>query len=136
MAECIFCKIIRGEIPSHKIYEDERIFAFLDIAPVSLGHTLVVPKAHAENVLQTPDEHLSPLFPAVKKIAAAALAATGAGGFNIGVNCGKAAGQVVFHTHIHVIPRFENDGLKLWPKRPVTPEEMIAVAEKIVAALA
>ncbi len=118
-----------------KLYDNEYVTAFLDIAPVNLGHALVVPKIHSENMVAASDDDLAKLFPAVKKVAKAVLSATGAGGFNIGVNTGAVAGQIVFHTHIHVIPRFESDGLKRWGKKAVTKEELAAMAEKIRAAL-
>ncbi len=124
MNDCIFCKIAKGEIPSHKVYEDDKVFAFLDIAPISLGHTLVVPKQHFENCVETSDEALADVMAAVRKIGRAALTVTGAEGFNVGINCGKVAGQVVMHTHVHVMPRFPDDGLVHWPKREVTKAEM------------
>lgn len=131
MSDCIFCKIIRGEIPSLKVYEDDRVFAFLDIQPVNVGHTLVVPKAHAENCLATPDEDMAAIMRVVRRIGDAALKATGAQGFNVGINCGAAAGQIVMHTHVHVMPRFDGDGLKHWPKREVAKGEMESTARKI-----
>jgi histidine triad (HIT) family protein len=124
MNDCLFCKIIDGKIPSRKVYEDDATFAFLDIAPVNLGHVLVVPKSHHATCDDMPDGDLSAMFPAVKRIAAAAVAATGSQGYNVVINCGPAAGQVVMHTHVHVIPRSEGDGLHPWPKRDVTEEEM------------
>lgn len=131
MTDCIFCKIIRGEIPSLKVYEDDRVFAFLDIQPVSIGHTLIVPKAHAENCLATADEDLSAVMRVVKRVGGAAIKATGAQGFNVGINCGEAAGQIVMHTHVHVMPRTEGDGLQHWPKRPVAKEDMEKAAAEM-----
>lgn len=135
MTDCVFCKIIRGEIPSLKVYEDDRVFAFLDIQPVNVGHTLVVPKAHAENCLATADDDMAAIMRVVRRIGDAALRATGAQGFNVGINCGEAAGQVVMHTHVHVMPRFEGDGLQHWPKREVTKEQSAKAASDIAALL-
>lgn len=131
MDDCIFCKIIAGKVPADKVYENDKIFAFLDIAPVNKGHTLVVPRAHHADLLETPDEVLSDMITRTKKIAAAVVKAVNADGFNIGVNTKPAAGQVVFHTHLHIIPRFSGDGLKHWPKIKQTPEDMKKVADLI-----
>ena len=117
MTDCVFCKIIKGEIPSEKIYEDSEVIAFLDIAPVHPGHTLVVAKTHHETLLETPDETACYLLSIVKKIMPAILKSTDAQGINVGINNGSAAGQVVPHIHYHVIPRFSNDGLKFWPQQ-------------------
>lgn len=136
MIDCIFCKIIKGDIPALKVYEDSKVIAFLDITPISVGHTLVVPKAHYPDLSATADEVLGPLFAAVKKVAKAAVEATGAHGFNVGVNTGPAAGQVVMHTHVHVMPRTQGDGLTHWPKRAVTEEQMAATAEAMSRRLA
>jgi len=111
---CIFCKIIAGELPSYKIYEDDKIMAFLDIAPVNKGHALVIPKEHYEDTLETPDELLKHMAVTIKKISKAIMKITGARACNIGMNNGAESGQVVFHTHWHIMPRFENDGYKLW----------------------
>lgn len=107
----IFLKIIRGEIPSHKIYEDDETFAFLDINPHNKGHALVVPKKQYRNILDLPEETLCNMMRAVRKLAPAIRATVGADGINIGMNNEHAAGQEVFHAHIHIIPRFENDGI-------------------------
>jgi histidine triad (HIT) family protein len=131
MSDCLFCKIIAGQIPALKVFEDDFAVAFLDIQPVSLGHTLVVPKAHHQDLTETPDEALGRLFGLVKKVAAAAVRATGAEAFNVGVNTGSAAGQVIMHTHVHVMPRAAGDGLKHWPKKPVAEADMKAAAENI-----
>lgn len=128
---CIFCQIISGKIPSHKIYEDERFLAFLDIQPVSLGHTLVIPKHHAEDVLHASPEDRAGLLEIMSKIAPPILAGVRATGFNIGINTGKDAGQVVFHTHLHIIPRFPQDGLKSWGTSVHTKPDLGAIAQKI-----
>ena len=130
--DCLFCKITKGEIPADKVYEDDKVLAFLDINPVNKGHTLVVPKEHYENLIETPDELVGELMMVVKKIAKALGGAVGAEGINIAVNNGQVAGQVIFHTHIHLIPRFGNDGYRLWAgKEYKSDEEKKEVAEKI-----
>ena len=112
--DCIFCKIITGEIPAKKIYEDENVLSFLDISPVNFGHALVIPKKHYADLLSADETTLSFLMLAVKKIAPVLIRAVGASGFNLNLNNGSVAGQVVDHLHFHIIPRFVDDGLKLW----------------------
>ncbi len=128
---CIFCKIIRGEIPCDKVYEDDKTFAFLDISPVNSGHTLVVPKHHCRDILEAPDEELKQTILTVKKVAKAMVHAVKADGWNLGVNNGEAAGQVVFHSHFHVIPRLSTDGLKHWPHKSYSAGESKKVAAQI-----
>ncbi|MFH0814846.1 MAG: HIT family protein [Candidatus Falkowbacteria bacterium] len=124
--DCLFCKIIKGEIPCHKIYEDADVFAFLDINPVSQGHTLVLPKKHFKGLLDSDAETLSKIMAAAQKIARAIGKA-----FNLIQNNGAAAGQVIDHLHFHIIPRNESDGLKHWPGKPYIGEEAINIAKKI-----
>lgn len=131
MENCLFCKIVAGELPSAKIYEDDEVLAFLDINPVNPGHTLVIPKEHYENFSATPNELLAKIMPVIDKIWGAIKEGLGADGFNLGLNNGKAAGQVVSHTHFHVMPRFENDGHHLWAGKPYPEGEMEKTAEKI-----
>jgi histidine triad (HIT) family protein len=114
--ECIFCKIVAGEIPSYKVYEDENCLAFLDIAPVNYGHTLVVTKKHYANMEEIPENELCQLIKAVKKVGKALKDGLGAAGYNIGENNDPVAGQVVPHIHFHVMPRRADDGLRLWPQ--------------------
>ena len=135
MEDCIFCKIVKGEIPCAKVYENDKILAFLDIAPVNKSHTLVIPKEHHKDLLDMPDATLAELAKTAKKIAKAVVKATGAVGFNIGQSNGKAAGQLVMHFHLHIMPRFENDGLKLWPQGKYEEGEMDKVAEQIKSVL-
>lgn len=135
MSDCIFCRIVKGDIPATKVYEDADVLAFLDIQPVNLGHTLIIPKAHYENCQATPDEAMAALMRVARRVADAALGATGAKGFNIGINCGRVAGQVIMHTHVHVMPRFEDDGLKLWGKRAISNEDMERAAAAMAAKL-
>lgn len=113
--DCIFCKIINGEIPSYKIYEDNDIFVILDINPVSTGHVLILPKKHFEMPETTDDEVLAKMIVISKKIGQKIKKILKSDGFNININNGKSAGQIIFHTHFHIVQRFENDNLKLWP---------------------
>jgi len=135
MADCIFCKIIEGKIPAMKVYENDQIFAFLDVSPINPGHTLVVPRAHHADLLETPDEVLSDMITRTKKIATAVMKAVNADGFNVGINTKPAAGQAVFHTHLHIMPRFNGDGLKHWPHKKLSDDEMKKVQAAIKAAL-
>lgn len=135
MNDCIFCKIIKKQIPTDFIYENDKIVAFLDIMPVNPGHTLVVPKEHHTDLLDTPDETLNDMITRTKKIATAVIKAVKADGFNIGINTKKAAGQAVFHTHLHIIPRFTNDGLKHWPHKEINKEETRKIKENITSQL-
>jgi len=116
MKDCIFCKIVKKEIPSNIVYENDKVMAFLDANPTNPGHTLVVPKKHFPSLLETDDNAVKELFVAVKRVANAVKEAVGAQGINIGVNNDRAAGQIIFHTHVHVIPRFTGDGLQMWPQ--------------------
>jgi len=107
---CLFCKIIRGEIPAHKVYEDGTGFAFLDINPRNPGHTLVIPKEHHETLLDMPDEEAAEYFKSVKHVAGLVKNGVNAQGLSISSSNGQAAGQVVAHLHFHVIPRFSSEG--------------------------
>ena len=132
---CLFCKIASGEISSEKVYEDAHTFAFLDIRPNNPGHTLVIPKAHAPNLYEISEESLSATMAVVKKVAIAAKKAMGADGINIAMNNDPAAGQVIFHAHVHVIPRFADDGYRHWPQKSYKEGEAAEVASKIRAHL-
>lgn len=130
--DCIFCRIIADEIPSTRVYEDDAVLAFLDISPVAPGHSLVVPKAHYATMADMPFELGGPVMNALSLIGRAVMAATGAGGFNCMQNNFSAAGQVVFHVHWHIIPRFAGDGLSHWPHAPYADTEaMSSIAERI-----
>lgn len=133
--DCLFCKIVTGDVPSDTIYEDGHSFAFLDIKPINPGHTLLVPKKHFANLYEIPDEVLRALAPTIKKLAVGVKKAVGADGINIGMNNDPAAGQLVFHAHIHIMPRFRGDGHEHWHGTPHQKEEMRRVAEKIKSAL-
>lgn len=129
--ECIFCKIIKNEIPSSRVFEDEKLIAFLDINPVNKGHVLVVPKEHMETLLDISDNILKELMVTAKKIAKSMRKALKADGINIGMNNFPPAGQAVMHAHIHIIPRFENDGLQHWPSKKYDEGEIDQIREKI-----
>ncbi|MBR9700300.1 HIT family protein [Candidatus Woesearchaeota archaeon] len=136
MEDCIFCKIIKGDIPCTKIYESENFFAFLDISPVSEGHTLLIPKQHCTNLLDVPEHLGTELLEVGQKIGRAILQATGADGFNFILNNGKAAGQAVFHAHFHIVPRKMGDGLVDWHHgTKVEDSELAGVREKILEKL-
>ena len=129
--DCIFCKIAKKEIPADIVYEDDKAIVFLDIAPVHPGHALVVSKQHHPTLVETPNDVACHLMSVVHKIAPAIMKATNADGFNLGVNNGQAAGQVIWHTHYHIIPRFTNDGLRHWPQQKYQEGQMKTVAERI-----
>ncbi len=131
MSDCIFCKIINGELPSSKVYEDEHVVAFLDIHPTRPGHTLVVPKIHCDDLLGCDTEVASAMMRVAQKVAPAVVQATGAQGFNLGVNNGAASGQVIFHLHMHIVPRVSDDGLRLWPAGEYQEGEKESIAERI-----
>lgn len=136
MENCIFCKITKGEILSEKIYEDNDFFAFLDNKPINLGHTLLIPKIHIKNLYEFPDELISKAAPIIKKLAIAIKNGTSADGINIGMNNDETAGQLVFHAHFHIIPRFKDDGHKHWGGTEHPAEETKNLAQKIIQALA
>ena len=136
MNDCIFCKIIKGEIPSTKIYENEDVYAFLDIAPINIGHTLVIPKKHFVNIYETPEDIMLSMMKATKIISKAIKSELNADGINITMNNDLAAGQIIFHSHIHIIPRTTDDGFSLWHgKRPYHEGESQGVASNIIQAL-
>ncbi len=135
MEDCIFCKIIKGEIPSAKIFENENIFAFLDIEPLSDGHCLIVPKKHSEDIFDTDKKTLQEIVFVAQDLSETMKKKLGADGVNIFNNSGKSAEQGVFHLHFHVVPRYKDDGLKtvqcLSDKaKKSNPEELKKLAEK------
>lgn len=117
--DCIFCKIIAGEIPSAKVYEDDDVYAFLDISQVTTGHTLVIPKTHTSDIFETPEDVAAKVFARVPKIANAIKEVYNPKGVNLLNNNGIFAGQSVYHLHIHIIPRYDdNDGFNAqWKTR-------------------
>lgn len=131
-SECIFCKIIAGEIPCAKVYESESCLAFLDIAPVNAGHALVLPKGHYPTLMDIPSELGNDLLQALSSVGRAIMEATKADGLNLMQNNFEAAGQLVHHAHYHLIPRFADDGLKLWAQSQYDdPNEMGRLAARI-----
>lgn len=133
MANTIFTKILAGEIPCFRVYEDDKVLAFLDINPLSRGHTLVIPKEPAETVDQLSDESAAAVGRALPRISRAILHATGATAFNILQNNGSSAHQEVMHVHFHIVPKYPNgSGLGIqWPARPLKMDEGEALAESI-----
>ncbi len=129
--DCLFCKIIAGDIPSTKVYEDEKAIAFLDISPVNPGHTLVIPREHHVNLLDCPGELAQHLIHVTKKIAPAILSATGAPAFNIVFRNGEEAGQEINHIHLHIVPRMADDGHKSFEQGSYEDGEIDTVGEKI-----
>jgi histidine triad (HIT) family protein len=131
----IFAKILRGELPCHKIYEDDRAFAFLDIMPRSAGHSLVIPKNPARNILDVKPDDLAHLIMVAQKVAQAAIKALGADGVTINQFNESAGGQVVFHLHIHVIPRKNGVPMKPPASEKEKPDVLADYAAKLSAAL-
>ena|SRR3989344_2132358 len=130
--ECIFCKIIAGEIPTSKIYEDNDTIAFLDIQPSTAGHCLVIPKKHYENIIDCDELTLRRVIGAVQKVAVKVKKELNAEGINIVQNNGKHAGQAVFHIHFHVIPRYINDDFKIhYPKIEVDDNYFAEMTERL-----
>lgn len=139
MSDCLFCKIVDGSIPSTKVYEDEHVLAFMDIMPLTKGHTLLIPKKHHENVYDMSTEEAGQLFSVAPKIAGAIKAAFQPAGLNLLNNNGAPAGQSVFHFHLHFIPRYDQtDGFKvswLTKEKQYTNEMFSEYADKISANL-
>lgn len=130
--DCIFCKMVAGEVPVTKIYEDEIVLSFLDIGPISDGHTLVIPKQHCERLHDCPPEILSQVGSCVGRIAGAVSAAMKSDGYNVLCNNGRAAGQLVGHLHFHIIPRNTDDGIfDRWPANKYPEGKIEKIADKI-----
>lgn len=135
MPECIFCKIIARSIPAHILYEDGDVVVFLDAFPTTTGHSLVVPKEHHARFDGTPVVVIQKMVAVIRDIAPRIASALRADGFNLGLNNGSAAGQVVEHVHWHIIPRSFDDGLKAWTPKPGGSDELQAVAKILHDAL-
>jgi histidine triad (HIT) family protein len=130
--DCIFCKIIAGELPSQIIAEDERTVTFMDISPATRGHALVVPRQHARDLLEIDQEDLKAVILAAQRLAQRVHDRLGADGVNLLNSRGRAAWQTVFHFHMHVIPRYANDPLQLpWTPSPGDPDEIAAAADAL-----
>lgn len=134
--DCVFCKIIAGDIPCFKVYEDEHTLAFMDINPANRGHALAIPRKHEPNLMDSTDETLAVTIAAARRVARAVQAAVEPDGINLVQANGPGAAQSVFHLHLHIIPRFEGDDLKLnWgvPPKAGDMDEIKAVSETIAA---
>jgi histidine triad (HIT) family protein len=132
MSDTIFTKIVRGEIPCHKVYEDDLVFAFLDINPLSPGHTLVIPKEQVATLDALSDESAAAIGRVLPRISRAVLRATGASDFNVLQNNGVAAHQAVFHVHFHIIPKLDDQGLGIgWKQQPFDHEHGKQLAAQI-----
>lgn len=134
MEDCLFCKISKGEVASTKVYEDDDVFAFLDIEPNTPGHTLVIPKNHSENIFDIKDADLQKVIIVGKKIANLQKEKLGAVGVQVSNNNGSVAHQIIFHFHLHIVPRYENDGLQFYgdhKRKRATTEELELIAQKI-----
>jgi histidine triad (HIT) family protein len=130
--DCIFCKIVAGELPATIVDEDERTIAFMDIAPATRGHALVIPREHSADLLSVEPEDLAAVGLAAKRLAARAKERLGADGVNLLNSCGAVAFQTVFHFHVHVIPRYECDGLRLpWVPAPGDSADIAAAAQEL-----
>jgi histidine triad (HIT) family protein len=132
--DCLFCKIVAGEIPSTRVDEDERTVAFMDINPATRGHLLVVPREHSTDLLEVGDEDLAACARMARRLAARARERLGADGVNLLNSCGQVAWQTVSHFHVHVIPRYANDPLRLpWVPAPGDRDEIAAAAQALTA---
>jgi histidine triad (HIT) family protein len=130
--DCIFCKIVAGELPAQKIDEDERTIAFMDISPATRGHALVIPRNHARDLTEIPQEDLHAVVSAAQRLARKMPDALGADGVNLLNSCGQEAWQTVFHFHLHVIPRYADDPLRLpWIPGPGDSDEIAKAAEAL-----
>lgn len=132
---CLFCKIVAGEIPSYKVFEDEGWVGIVDIEPINLGHVLLIPKTHSVNLLDMPGNLLTQVGPHLQTLAKAVKEATGADGINIGMNNDPAAGQLIMHPHFHIMPRFKDDGFEHWHGKEVTPEQLEQIRQRIIDVL-
>ncbi len=130
--DCIFCKIVAGELPATIVGEDERTISFMDIAPATRGHALVIPREHSPDLLSVDDADLTAVGLAAKRLAGQAKQRLGADGVNLLNACGAVAFQTVFHFHVHVIPRYEGDGLRLpWVPAPGDAQQIAAAAQEL-----
>jgi histidine triad (HIT) family protein len=130
--DCLFCKIVAGEIPSQRVDEDERTVAFMDINPATRGHALVIPRRHVANLLEIEADDLEATIAAAQRLARAVSERLGADGVNLINSCGSSAWQTVFHFHVHVIPRYEGDPLKLpWTPSSGDPDEIAEAARQL-----
>lgn len=130
--DCIFCKIANGEIPSKTVYEDEYFRVILDLGPATKGHALLLPKEHADNLFELPEELAEKVLPVAKKVAAGMRQKLQCDGLNLVQNNGETAGQTVMHFHLHMIPRYENDGQQIkWVPGKPSQEELEAIKKQL-----
>jgi histidine triad (HIT) family protein len=132
VADCLFCRIVAGDVPAQRIAEDERTIAFLDIAPAAPGHALVIPRRHATDLLDAPEDDAAACMGTAQRVAHRQRDVLGATGVNLFQSNGRDAGQTVFHLHLHVIPRTRGDGLvHPWTPRPSDPDELADLARRL-----
>jgi len=135
-SNCIFCKIVAGDIPCHKLYEDDKVLAFLDVGPLSRGHCLVIPKAHHETLDELPDDLAAACASVLPRLSRAVKSATGVKDWNILQNNGRLSGQAVDHVHFHIIPRVADDGLGFrWPAGKLENQDAATLIKAITSAL-
>ena len=131
-SDCIFCKVLAGDIPSEMVDSDDRTVAVMDINPATRGHVVVMPREHSENLMTVSEEDLNATMTSARRIAARMQEALSPDGFNVLNNVGRAAWQSIFHFHVHVIPRYHDDPLQLpWLPEPADPAELAAVADEL-----
>lgn len=131
--DCIFCKISNGEVPSNTIYEDEDFRVILDVSPATKGHALLLPKAHYADIYELDEELAGKAMRLAKRLATQMKEKLGCDGFNFIQNNGETAGQTVFHFHMHLIPRYQDDGQKIgWNPTSLSPEELKMIQNKII----
>ena len=131
MEDCIFCKIIKGELPCYKIYEDEKVLAFLDLHPLSKGHTLVIPKKHTRDIFEIEPEELKSLILVVQKLSKIIMEKLGAQGINILQRNKTGAGQEVSHIHFHIVPRYKDDTVILPPTSKYEAENLLELVKRL-----
>lgn len=129
--DCIFCKLSNGQIPTNAIYEDEDFKVIMDVSPASKGHCIILPKTHAKNLLELPEEYCEKLLPVAKKCCKVLMEVLHCDGINVLQNNGEAAGQTVFHLHVHLIPRYEGDNVHIKWVEHKDETDIEALAEKI-----
>lgn len=136
MSECVFCEIVAGRAPAFRVLEDERTVAFLDIAPAAPGHTLIVPREHARDLWELPEDACADVARMVHRVAALLRVALAPDGLSVTHATGEAAGQDVFHFHAHVVPRWQGDDVRLmWNTQPARREQLQEILARVTAAL-
>jgi histidine triad (HIT) family protein len=128
---CVFCEIVKGNLPSKAVFENEEVFAFLDIKPTNPGHVLIVPKKHSVNIEETDSNTLADLMSAAKIIGRRLKENLNVPGYNLIINNDPVAGQVIPHLHLHLIPRYPDDGFEVWPGQELSDEEMKKIADSL-----